>query len=78
VLDAYIIDRIRREQEEARQIDPRLPLHIEPPDGIAPAERPPGSRPREERPRDWDERDRDYERDRDDRGTTVIDYSLRF
>lgn len=29
MLDAFIIDRIRREQERARQKDARLPLHIE-------------------------------------------------
>ena len=31
VLDAYIIDRIRRERERVRQRDGRIPLHIEPP-----------------------------------------------
>lgn len=31
MLDAYIIDRIRRERERARQRDQRVPLHIEPP-----------------------------------------------
>jgi hypothetical protein len=31
VLDAYIIDRIRRERERVRERDSRVPLHIEPP-----------------------------------------------
>jgi hypothetical protein len=29
MLDAYIIDRIRREQERSQQRDSRLPLHID-------------------------------------------------
>lgn len=31
MLDAYIIDRIRRERDRVREHDDRIPLHIEPP-----------------------------------------------
>ena len=31
MLDAYIIDRIRREQERQRRNGAQIPLHIEPP-----------------------------------------------
>lgn len=32
MLDAYIIERIRGERDDARREDGRIPLHIEPPD----------------------------------------------
>lgn len=37
MLDAYIIERIRREQEQSRQRDVQVPLHIEPPRPPPPA-----------------------------------------
>jgi hypothetical protein len=36
MLDAYIIDRIRREQERSQQTDRRLPLQIENPRPVRP------------------------------------------
>lgn len=45
MLDAYIIDRIRREREQRDSEDARIPLHIE-----VPPELPPDIRP--EMPRD--------------------------
>lgn len=48
MLDAYIIDRIRREQEHQQQIDRRLPLQIERPERAPEFE----DRPEPEPPRD--------------------------
>lgn len=48
MLDAYIIDRIRREQERARQKDVRVPLHIDHP--RPPSVPPPAEPPREDEP----------------------------
>ena len=47
MLDAYIIDRIRREQERSRRKDAQIPLHIEPPPPDHPKPRDPsiGDRP---------------------------------
>jgi hypothetical protein len=65
MLDAYIIDRIRRERERARQgeHDGRIPLHIEPP-----------------RPRDRDEDARQDDLPREDpprpRGSVIIDFQV--
>lgn len=80
MLDAYIIDRIRREQERAQQIDRRLPLHIERPahiEGPAPDE---DDRPVERRPDVRDgERDGGRPRpdpDRQERGSVEIDFTL--
>lgn len=63
VLDAYIIDRIRRERERVRQRDGRIPLHIEPP--RAPPELD------DRRPASEDVPD-----GRPDRGTIVVDFHL--
>lgn len=60
MLDAYIIDRIRREQERTQQIDRRIPLRIE-----NPRPRPPETEERSE-----------PERPRDDRGSVTVDYSV--
>ena len=61
MLDAYIIERIRRERERVREQDGRVPLHIEPP-------RPPAEqtdrRPVEDVP------------GRPDRGSIVVDFHL--
>ncbi len=62
MLDAFIIDRIRRQQEEAARRQERVPLQIEvprPPRGpdLAP---PRAAEPRRE----------------DDRGITVVDFSI--
>jgi hypothetical protein len=40
VLDAYIIDRIRRERDREREEGSFVPLRIEPPPRAAPAEPP--------------------------------------
>ena len=48
MLDAYIVDRLRRKQEQARQKDARIPLYID--------ERPPPPRPREDERKDAPER----------------------
>jgi len=47
MLDAYIIDRIRRERERARRDGAQLPLHIEPP---RPDRRPAADEKPEDRP----------------------------
>jgi hypothetical protein len=60
MLDAYIIERIRRERERERNDGAFVPLHIEP--------------PREERPPLPDERD-DRPKD-EERGSVIIDFSL--
>ena len=61
MLDAYIIDRIRKEREEQERRQSRVPLHIEPPPGGGPD----------------DERDRsDGAGDQGDRGSVVIDFHL--
>lgn len=64
MLDAFIIDRIRRERERARQRehDGRIPLHIEPP------------RPRD---RDEDVREGDFpQEDPRPRGSVIIDFHV--
>lgn len=64
MLDAYIIDRIRRERDREREEGSFVPLRIEPPPPFpprtAPAEPPPA-----------DERDQENER-----GSVIIDFSL--
>jgi hypothetical protein len=60
MLDAYIIDRIRREREQARQRDGRIPLHIEPP--RAPTEDGPSAPP--------------LDKEKPERGAVIIDFSL--
>lgn len=47
MLDAYIIDRIRRERDRARRDGAQVPLHIEPP---RPDRRPPVDGEAEEKP----------------------------
>jgi hypothetical protein len=61
MLDAYIIDRIRRERERARQKDYGVPLHIEPPRGPDLPDEPFERRREEEEPK---------------RGSIVIDFSI--
>lgn len=58
MLDAYIIDRIRREREQERDV--RIPLHIEPP---------PPPDPRAEDDERGEETD-----DGGNRGSVVIDF----
>ncbi len=60
MLDAYIIDRIRREREAERNRGALVPLHIE-----APEERPPDDA--------TDEVPAEEERDR---GSVIIDFGL--
>jgi hypothetical protein len=61
MLDAYIIDRIRRERERdrARHRDGRVPLHIEPP-RVPPQD--------EDRP--------SREGDQPERGSVIIDFQV--
>ena len=61
MLDAYIIDRIRREQERQQRENARLPLYID-------EHPPPPDRPRG--PRD------DSEGESEERGSVVIDFSV--
>ena len=61
MLDAYIIDRIRKEREAREQEDRRIPLHIE-----NHVERPP------DKP---DHRDGDRESP-DERGSVIIDFQV--
>ena len=60
MLDAYIIDRIRREREQSERTR-QVPLHIEPP--LEPLPRP------EDNAHDRDDRG-------SERGSVVIDYQL--
>jgi hypothetical protein len=62
MLDAYIVDRMRREKERAKARETRVPLSIEPPP-------PPDARDLE-RPAE------ESENDRPKRGVVVIDFSL--
>jgi hypothetical protein len=63
VLDAYIIDRIRRERDRDREEGAFVPLRIEPPGPRSPHTAP------AEAPRD--ERD-----DENERGSVVVDFTL--
>lgn len=58
MLDTYIIDRIRRDDDRANRRNSRIPLHI---DDRRP---PPEENPEQER------------RQRDERGSAIIDYKL--
>jgi hypothetical protein len=62
MLDAYIVDRMRRERERAKARETRVPLSIEPPP-------PPDSRDLE-RPAE------ENESDRPKRGVVVVDFTL--
>lgn len=57
MLDAYIIERIRREREQERRDGSFVPLRIEV--------------PREPAPKPEDD-----ERERDERGSSIVDYRL--
>jgi hypothetical protein len=59
LLDAYIIDRIRREEERNKRENVQIPLHIDP-EGHDPDQ----------------QRRRKPERERDDRGSVVIDFHV--
>jgi len=60
MLDAYIIDRIRREREHARQRDGRIPLHIEPP----------------RQPSEGSEGTEDQPAEKQERGAVIIDFQV--
>lgn len=60
MLDAYIIDRIRREREQSEQRDARLPLPLE-------------DRPYPEPPRQTPDHD---DKPTEERGSVVIDFQL--
>ena len=62
MLDAYIVDRMRREKERAKARETRVPLSIEPPP-------PPDARDLE-RPQE------ENENDRPKRGVVVVDFTL--
>jgi hypothetical protein len=62
MLDAYIVDRMRREKERAKARETRVPLSIEPPP-------PPDARDLE-RPQE------ETDNDRPKRGVVVIDFTL--
>lgn len=66
MLDAYIIDRIRRERERAREQE-RLPLQPE-----APRIAPPSKRERDERPGDLGPGDHAPH----ERGSVIIDFQV--
>jgi hypothetical protein len=80
MLDAYIIDRIRREQERTQQIDRRIPLHIERPVQIEGPSPDGDDRPAERRPGErGGEREGGRSRpdpDRQERGSVEIDFTL--
>ena len=61
MLDAYIIDRIRREREQAEQRDARLPLPLE--DRPLPEPPTPPAHERDDAPKE-------------ERGSVVIDFQL--
>lgn len=73
MLDAYIIDRIRREREAP--VDRRAPLHIE-----VPREAPRGRTRPDQEPEDIGGPERDdtprREREDDDRGIAIIDFTI--
>lgn len=60
MLDAYIIERIRRDQDRSRHRNSQRPLHIE--------------QPRERS--EHDRRDREPEQPTSDRGSVVVDFHL--
>lgn len=61
MLDAYIIDRLRREREQREQQDRRLPLYIPPPEPHDPRH---------------DRQGRDEEPKDDERGVHEVDFTL--
>jgi len=63
MLDAYIIDRIRREREEQDRRQSRVPLHIEPP-------------PQQPVSGPATDDDRPERNDSDERGSVVIDFHV--
>ncbi len=71
MLDAYIIDRIRREREAP--VDRRAPLHIE-----VPREAPRGRTRPDRDPEDigGPSEDEAPRRDDDDRGIAIIDFTI--
>ena len=73
MLDAYIIDRIRRERERAQQIDRRLPLEIEAPRSEAPR----GHEVERQKEPAYDRSDDRPVEDRPvERGSVVVDYTF--
>ena len=71
MLDAYIIDRIRREREAP--VDRRTPLHIEVPREAPRGRTRPGQEPEDVGGPEQDEVPR---REDDDRGIAIIDFTI--